>query len=86
MKSYKLTGPEGNETLTHENGQPVECMYKNPVMLPHPTLHGQVVVKITTCSNSCPAFHTTKRQQVFLACCQTVIDIQQEETPKIVTL
>lgn len=93
MKTYKLTGAPGAEVLTQLDGQPVECIYKNPVMLPHPTLHGQIIVKVTPCSNACPAFDIIPKDhlenatggqyiEVSLHCCSKVVIIENE-TPKL---
>lgn len=97
MKTYKLTGAPGAEVLTQLDGQPVECIYKNPVMLPHPTLHGQIIVKVTPCSNACPAFFIIPKDdpenftggkyvEVSLRCCVSVVAINDNEQPKIVPL
>jgi hypothetical protein len=93
MKTYKLTGAPKAEVLTQLDGQPVECIYKNPVMLPHPTLHGQIIVKVTPCSNACPAFDIVPKDhpantsdgnniELCLHCCARMIVIENE-TPKL---
>lgn len=44
------------ETLHKAGGDPVECIYKGPIMLPHPQISGQVVIKVTPCGTACPMF------------------------------
>jgi hypothetical protein len=46
----------GADTLTDQTGTPIECIYKAPVMLPHPTIAGQVVIKVALCCEKCPNF------------------------------
>jgi hypothetical protein len=35
---------------------PVQCIYKMPVMLPHPVIQGQVIIQNPVCSDNCPMF------------------------------
>ena len=53
------SGQSGVNVLTHPDGNPIECIYKAPVVLPHPNLHGQMVVKVTLCDSRCPMFDLT---------------------------
>jgi hypothetical protein len=86
MKTYKLITEPGSETLAQLDGTPIECIYKNPVILPHPNLHGQMIIKATLCNNRCPAFEFLDRhpllngnsKAVHLHCCKLTVQIKQE--------
>jgi len=46
----------GADTLTDETGTPVECIYRAPVVLPHPQIAGQAIIKVSLCCEKCPNF------------------------------
>lgn len=72
----------GADTLTHESGDPVECIYKTPVMLPHPQIAGQVVIKVTLCSEKCPNFQLDDTLLDNLTLCCTGIKISAHNKEK----
>jgi hypothetical protein len=41
------------------NDTPTQCIYKMPVMLPHPNIQGQVIIQNPVCSDNCPMFNFT---------------------------
>lgn len=57
-------------TLT-KFGQPCECPFRNPVILPHPQINGQAVVVQPQCNERCQFFYVvdySNRQIVDLMC------------------
>ena len=62
MKETKQINPKfnirkaGTTNILYCNDNPVECIYKIPVMLPHPQISGQAVIKAPICSDNCPMF------------------------------
>lgn len=85
MKTEKkdwLIKKTGNaETLHMPDGTPVECVYKSPVMLPHPQFAGQVVVKVTLCNTNCPMFELTGEAfgKLKLHCTGRQLDVYMDE-------
>ena len=93
MKTYKLKEIQNQQVLIHSDGNPVECIYKNPVVLPHPNIQGQMILKQTICGDRCPCFtiypkdhsqnFTDGKQEVIeLSCTQTTIIVQEDNTIK----
>ena len=50
---------QGNNNILFCNDMPVECIYRVPVMLPHPQISGQAIIKAPVCSDNCPMFELT---------------------------
>ena len=69
MKNYILKDYQNTSTLHNDQGDPIECIYKVPVLLPHPNIAGQVVIKASLCSNNCPAFQIIEDENVILLSC-----------------
>lgn len=85
MKNYTLKEYQGQTTLHQLDGTPVECIFKNPVVLPHPQIAGQMVIKATPCCNLCPAFviingDDTDLTELHLGCIKQYISITKEPT------
>lgn len=50
----------GNIQALHINGQLANCAYRMPVMLPHPTLQGQIQIHSPICGDCCQFFNIRK--------------------------
>ncbi len=70
----------GADTLTDQTGTPVECIYKAPVMLPHPTIAGQVIIKVALCCEKCPNFdlHAVSHGTLTLHCTGRKIEVYND--------
>lgn len=67
--------------ILHTSNHPVECIYKNPVMLPHPNIQGHMIIKQTLCSDLCPMFEYHKDgifNSLTLHCTKHKIDVYEE--------
>jgi hypothetical protein len=47
-----------SNVLFNDHGM-VPCIYKNPTVLPHPQIAGQVIINNPACSDHCPMFNLT---------------------------
>ena len=86
MKKYILKDYQGTLTLHNDQKDPIECIYKVPVLLPHPNIAGQVVIKASLCSNNCPAFQIIDEvipveKVVLLSCIGIYCKIKADEEP-----
>lgn len=69
-------------TLHDEKMQPIECIYKNPVLLPHPQITGQMVIKSTLCNTNCPMFDLSNDLvfgKLTLHCTGRCIDVYRDD-------
>ena len=57
---------------------PVPCIYKNPVMLPHPRIQGQVIIENPLCGSHCPMFQLFGDKLTF-GCTKVNISVINEE-------
>lgn len=46
-----------NLHVLHYFDMPVQCTYRMPVMLPHPSISGQAVINQAVCCETCPFFN-----------------------------
>lgn len=46
----------GNSLALHKKDAVVQCIYKSPVVLPHPTISGQAIIQNPICNDNCPMF------------------------------
>jgi len=46
----------GDTKALHKKEAVVQCIYKMPTMLPHPTISGQAIIQNPICCNNCPMF------------------------------
>lgn len=46
----------GTSKALHKKDAIVQCIYKSPVVLPHPTITGQAIVQNPICCDNCPMF------------------------------
>jgi hypothetical protein len=47
-----------SNVLFNDHGM-VPCIYKNPTVLPHPQIAGQVIINNPACCDHCPMFNLT---------------------------
>lgn len=45
-----------NLHVLHHFENPVQCVHRMPVMLPHPSISGQAVINSPVCASNCPMF------------------------------
>ena len=70
-----------NVSILHKNDAPIECIYKNPVVLPHPNLSGQAVIKQALCGDLCPMFNIVGEglfKSVKFECTKYEIEVYEE--------
>ena len=46
----------GESFALHKKDAVVQCIYKSPVVLPHPTISGQAIIQNPICCDNCPMF------------------------------
>lgn len=87
MDSTKLTQnldiAEINGILTLTKfGQPCECPFRNPVILPHPQINGQAVVVQPQCNERCQFWielHFDTNTTVELLCSQSKMHVKPSD-------
>jgi len=53
----------GSETyLLKKNGSICTCPFRNPVILPHPSIQGQMVIQNPVCSEACQFFEVYEKK------------------------
>lgn len=68
--------------VLHYYDEPVDCIYKIPVMLPHPSIVGQAVISRPICASNCAMFDLKKNglfTQLEFKCTKTIIDVYIHE-------
>jgi hypothetical protein len=57
---YSLTTEKNTATdevlVLRKNGKICSCAYRNPVILPHPNIQGQMIIQNPVCSDGCQFF------------------------------
>jgi hypothetical protein len=76
QSKFNIQKINGVDTL-HINNDPVDCIYKTPVMLPHPQIQGQAMIIKPICSSNCPMFNLTPGLfgKLTFECTKTTIEI-----------
>jgi hypothetical protein len=67
--------------VLHYFDAPVDCIYRIPVMLPHPSISGQAVITRPICASNCPMFDLKKNglfNQLEFKCTKTTIDVYMD--------
>jgi len=74
----------GTETnILRKNGNICSCPFRNPVILPHPSIQGQMVIQNPVCSDGCQFFDIDKTENlVFLSCTNTPFPLLIEKEKK----
>lgn len=52
---YEITEHQG-QTILIKDGNPAQCPFRVPVVLPHPQIQNQAIVVNPICGNACPFF------------------------------
>jgi hypothetical protein len=71
-----------NLHVLHHYDTPVHCIYRMPVMLPHPTISGQGIINSPICASNCPMFDLKKNglfNQLEFKCTKTTIDVYMDQ-------
>ena len=60
LKNFSLTSEKngnGSESLVlRKNGNVCSCPFRNPTILPHPSIQGQMIIQNPICSDLCQFF------------------------------
>ncbi len=74
----------GTETLIlRKNGNICSCPFRNPTVLPHPSIQGQMVIQNPVCSDGCQFFDIDESESlVFLSCTNTPFQVLIEKEKK----
>jgi hypothetical protein len=69
-----------NVNILYCHDTPAQCIYKMPVMLPHPQIQGQVIIQNPVCSDNCPMFNLTPGLfgKLKFECTKTEIEVYLE--------
>jgi hypothetical protein len=74
---------EADRMILEKNGIACSCPFRNPVLLPHPSLAGQVVMNNPICSSACQFFDFDEAESlVFLSCTNTPFPVLIEKEKK----
>lgn len=81
LNKFSLTSEKngnGSESLVlRKNGNVCSCSFRNPTVLPHPTIQGQMIIQNPICSDLCQ-FFTIKEENpvgaVISLCCSHKTD------------
>ena len=68
--------------VLHYYDSAVDCIYRMPVLLPHPSISGQGVITRPICGSNCPMFDLKKNglfTQLEFRCTKTTIDVYMHE-------
>jgi hypothetical protein len=69
--------------ILQKNGDACSCPFRNPVLLPHPTISGQLVINNPICSSACQFFDFDEVESlVFLSCSDTPFPVLLEKEKK----
>jgi hypothetical protein len=75
------SGTENN--ILRKNGNICSCPFRNPVILPHPSIQGQMVIQNPVCSDQCHFFDIDENENlVFLSCTNTPFQVLIEKEKK----
>jgi hypothetical protein len=68
--------------VLHHFDNPVQCIYRMPTMLPHPSISGQVIISNPFCASNCPMFDLKQNglfNQLEFKCTKSIIDVYMDE-------
>ena len=76
LVKFSLTSEKngnGSESLVlRKNGNVCSCPFRNPTVLPHPSIQGQMIIQNPICSDLCQFFdYDEKENLVFTSCTNT---------------
>lgn len=74
---------DADRMILKKNEAACSCPFRNPVLLPHPTLSGQLVINNPICSSACQFFDFDEAESlVFLSCTNTPFPVLLEKIKK----
>ena len=87
LTKFTLTSEKngnGSESLIlRKDGNICSCPFRNPTILPHPSIQGQMVIQNPICSDGCQFFDIDEAENlVFLSCTNTPFPILIEKEKK----
>lgn len=87
LTNFTLTSEKngnGTESLVlRKNGNICSCPFRNPTILPHPSIQGQMIIQNPICSNLCQFFDIDETENlVFLSCTNTPFPLLIEKEKK----
>jgi len=85
LNKFTLTSEKngnGSESLVlRKNGNICSCPFRNPTILPHPSIQGQMIIQNPICSDLCQFFEII-RDKAFLACTPYTFEVLIEKEKK----
>lgn len=87
LTNFTLTSEKngnGTESLVlRKNGNICSCPFRNPTILPHPSIQGQMIIQNPICSDLCQFFDIDETENlVFLSCTNTPFPLLIEKEKK----
>jgi len=86
LTNFSLTSEKngnGSESLVlRKNGNVCSCPFRNPTILPHPSIQGQMVIQNPICSDLCQFFEIVSETEITLLCSQTSFEVLIEKEKK----
>jgi hypothetical protein len=74
---------EDSVLILKKNDVPCSCPFRNPTILPHPTIQGQMVINNPLCTSRCQFFDFDEKEDlVFTSCTNTPFTILIEKEKK----
>ncbi len=85
LTKFTLTSEKngsGSESLVlRKNGNICSCPFRNPTILPHPSIQGQMIIQNPICSDGCQFFEIKEENPV-----GAVIDLSCSQKPVFIAL
>ena len=73
----------GSDSLVlRKNGNICSCPFRNPTILPHPSIQGQMIIQNPICSDLCQLFQIVNESEIYLLCSQTSFEVLIEKEKK----
>lgn len=87
LTNFTLTSEKngnGTESLVlRKKGNICSCPFRNPTILPHPSIQGQMIIQNPICSDLCQFFDIDETENlVFLSCTNTPFPLLIEKEKK----
>lgn len=87
LTKFTLTSEKngnGSESyVLRKNGNICSCPFRNPTILPHPSIQGQMIIQNPICSDGCQFFDIEESEKaIFLKCSGTYIEVLIEKEKK----
>ena len=86
LTNFTLTSEKngnGTESLVlRKNGNICSCPFRNPTILPHPSIQGQMIIQNPICSDLCQFFDIISETEINLVCSNTSFEVLIEKEKK----